>query len=426
MSPTSVFSPRVLIGWLAALVLTFAASLFLMGRGDGGKPGADAIGPSSFSRSAIGYAGLAEVLRRLDIAVVKSQYNALGKLRPGGVLVITEPRGTFDAAQIAGDDILKAKTLLLILPKWTGPPSEAHRGWIAKAFMVDESTAAAALNLAVAKAEIRRPHAVETWSENRLGAAPSLDASVQLMRSDKLKPIVAGADGILVGEIAEHGQRLWVLADPDVVDNHGIGRGGNADFAVALIEALRRDDGNVVFDETVHGYIAQPASPLKLLFQFPFVFATVQGALAVILLLWATVARFGAPAPPAAALEAGKLALIENTAKLLDFAGHHRMMVRRYLQAALRDAARELRAPRGLSDDALVDWLERVGAARGVPAGIAGLYHEVESGAEPQRLTAIAAATHQWKGEILNGPAADPRHHRRAQDGGAQGRRRSG
>ena len=160
-------------------------------------------------------------------------------------------------------------------------------------------------------------------------------------------------------------------------------------------------DGNVVFDETLHGYVARPTSPVKLLFQFPFVFATAQGALAVALLLWATLGRFGAPAPVAAGLDAGKLALVENTARLLDFAGHQRMMVRRYLQAALRDVARELRAPRGLSDDALVDWLKRIGAARGVATDIGAVYREVETGAEPARFTAIAATTHQWKREII-------------------------
>jgi hypothetical protein len=411
MTSSPVFSPRLLIGWLAAGVLIFAASLFLGGAGDGGKPGADSVGPSAFSRSAVGYAGIAEILHRLDIPVVKSRYNALGKLHAGGVLVITDPRPMFDADAIVGRDVKDARTLLLVLPKWTGAPSQTHQGWIESATMVNELSATWALNLVVPKGQVVRPGGILGWSQNQIGTAPSLDDSLQLIHAKELKPIVANADGILVGEMPTKGRRLWVLADPDVMDNHGLGRQGNAAFSVALIDALRGGAGNVVFDETIHGYVAAPASPLKLMFQFPFVFATLQGLLAVALLLWATVGRFGAPAAATTALEAGKLGLVENTAKLLEFAGHHRMMVRRYVQASVRDVARVLRAPRGLSDGQLVDWLQRVGAARGVATDVASLCREVEAGAETARLTAIAGAIHQWKGEILNGPAADSRRH---------------
>ena len=430
MSAPAIFSPRLLIGWLAAAVLIFAASLFFLGGGDSGKPGADTIGPSSFSRSAIGYAGIAEILHRLDIPVVKSQYDALGKLHAGGVLVITDPKPTAvnnDADDDTVDDDLDgAKTLLLVLPKWHGVASEQHRGWIEKAHLIDSASVRWALSLALAKGDVVRPGALKDWSQNQLGVAPTLDDTVQLMRGAQLKPIVASPDGILVGEMSRKGRRLWILADPDVMANHGIGLKGNAAFSVALIDALRGSGGNVVFDETLHGYVARPMSPLKLLVEFPFVFATAQLLLAVALLLWATVGRFGAPAAAAAALDAGKLGLIENTAKLLDFAGHHRMMVRRYGQASVRDVARLLRAPRGLSDGQLVDWLQRVGRARGVTTDIALLYREIEAGAEAKRLTTIAGAIHHWKGEILNGPAADPRRDRRAQDRGQEGRRRPG
>jgi len=429
MSAPSVFSPRLLLGWLAAAVLIFAASLFFIGGGgNGGSPGADAVGPSAFSRSAIGYAGIAEILHRLDVPVVKSQFDALGKLHAGGVLVITDLKPTMinDDDDTVDDDLDGAKTLLLVLPKWSGGASEQHRGWIDKAHLIDSASVRWALGLALPKGEVVRPGEIKAWSQNQLGVAPTLDNSVQLMRGSKLKPIVANADGILVGEMSRKGRRLWILADPDVMDNHGIVLKDNAAFSVALIDALRRSGGNVVFDETLHGYAARPMSPLKLLVQFPFIFATAQGLLAVALLLWATLGRFGAPAPATLALEAGKLGLIENTAKLLDFAGHHRMMVRRYGQASVRDAARVLRAPCGLSEGQLVDWLQRVGRARGVTTDIASLYREIEAGAEAKRLTAIAGAIHHWKGEILNGPAADPHRDRRAQDRGPQGRRRPG
>src|SRR5262249_57014999 len=85
-----IFSSRLLIGWGAGAVVIFAISLYLMGGGE--LTGPDSTGASTFSRSAIGHAGIAEVLTRLGMPVVKSRYNSLEKLSPRSVLVIAEPR----------------------------------------------------------------------------------------------------------------------------------------------------------------------------------------------------------------------------------------------------------------------------------------------------------------------------------------------
>ena len=140
-----------------------------------------------------------------------------------------------------------------------------------------------------------------------------------------------------------------MLADPDVIANHGLAHQGNAALALALIKALRQGDGSVVFDETVHGFVVRPASPFLLLFRFPFVVATVQGLLAVALLLWATLGRFGAPQSAPPALSAGREGLLQNMAKLVEFTGHQDVIVKRYVQETVRDVAVQLHAPRELS-----------------------------------------------------------------------------
>ena len=58
MNGDSIFSRRLLIVWIVAAALTFAVSLYFMGSKDHGNT----VGPSAFSRSAIGYAGIADVL----------------------------------------------------------------------------------------------------------------------------------------------------------------------------------------------------------------------------------------------------------------------------------------------------------------------------------------------------------------------------
>ena len=350
MSAEPVFSRRLLIGWIAGAVAVFALSLYLMGAGE--MSGIDSTGPGTFSRSAIGHAGLAEVLQRLGFSVVKSQHNSLEKLSPGSVLVIAEPRPGRQSEE-AIRALLKAGTILLVLPKWSGQPSEQTAGWLrqtAERFIGDAQWT---LNLVAPRAEVVRGEAGSTgstssWSTNEFGLAPNPAPPMQLMRGGGLRPIIANDRGILLGEIGDRNRKVWVLSDPDLISNHGLARAHNAALAVALLQRLRAADGSIVFDETVHGYLARPASPFMLMFRFPFVVATIQGLIAIVLLLWATLERFGAPQTAPPPLRAGREGLLQNIAKLIEYAGHQQVVIRRYVSETIRDVARQLHAPPGL------------------------------------------------------------------------------
>jgi hypothetical protein len=415
MSGESIFSRRLLLGWIVAAVVLFALSLYFMGGGELGNT--DSVGPSTFSRSAIGHAGIAEVLQQLGIVVVKSQSSSLEKLSPGSLLVIAEPRAN-SQSEDAIRTMLKADTILLVLPKWTGQPSEQTPGWLRDVGERPLADAQWALNLVAPQARVAREGDDVAWTTNSLKAVPSIDKPIQLVTGTGLRPIIAGDRGMLVGENydAKSKRRIWVLADPDVIENHGLAQNGNAALAVALINALRRDNGSVVFDETVHGFLVRPASPLLLLFRFPFVVATVQGLIAIALLLWATLARFGAPQSAPPPLSAGREGLLQNVAKLVEFTGHQEVMIRRYVTETIRDVARQLHAPRQLSGEALVAWLQRVGGARGVEIDCVALVRRTwELGDSSRRnlgpLVRLARDIHQWKGEIVDGRSRHPRDH---------------
>jgi hypothetical protein len=202
-------------------------------------------------------------------------------------------------------------------------------------------------------------------------------------------------------------------------------------FSVALLNALRSADGNVVFDEVVHGFTDQLDSPYKLLFQFPFVLATIQGAIAVVLLLWATLRRFGAPVSPPRPLQAGKRSLIETTANLLDIAPHRPIMIQRYVHATVADVARQLHAPAGLSQAALVEWLGRAGRARAVAIDCTDLVRSADELAAGGRagaaaLTTLARNIFRWKLEVLDGGPRDSGSGRSHSPRNRQGDRRSG
>jgi hypothetical protein len=231
MSNEPIFSRRALLGWIAAALAVFACSIYFA---TSRKEAGDAVGPSTFSISAIGYAGIAEILLRLGVPVVKSQSNSLEKLRAGGegsLLVIAEPRRGAQSEQ-AFRGLPAASTLLLVLPKWDGLRSETREGWIGEAKlkamegfelengkMVGE--AQWTLNLAVKKGEVIRVESTPSWTTNELGQVPTLISPMQLIRSDRLRPIVASSEGMLVGELRAPKRRIWILADPDVMANHG-------------------------------------------------------------------------------------------------------------------------------------------------------------------------------------------------------------
>jgi hypothetical protein len=430
MNGESIFSRRLLIVWIVAAALTFAVSLYLMGSKDQG----DTIGPSAFSRSAIGYAGIADVLHQLGIDVVKSRYNSLGKLTPGSVLVIAEPSPSGKTEAIIRT-LLKADTILLILPKWTGEPSRQKSGWLGEAELQSRADAAWVLHFAAPRADVIRSDEA-FWTTNTLGITPTLQAPIQLMRGGRLRPIIGDKDGMLLGEISQgndqilllsdplkplkrgtaatHKHTIWVLSDPDIMANHGFALKGNAALAVAMVRHLLAGSGRVVFDETLHGFVNEPAGPLLVLFRFPFVIATIEGALAIALLMWATLGRFGAPQPAPPPLSAGRLGLLQNIAKLVEFTGHHEVMIRRYVFETVRDVARQLHAPRGLSTPGLVSWLQRVGAARGITTDCGALISETEALADgrrrsPAALVRLARDIHRWRGEIVDGRARHPR-----------------
>jgi hypothetical protein len=252
---------------------------------------------------------------------------------------------------------------------------------------------------------------VEKWTKNIFNVDPKITKPVQLIKSDKLTPLIASDKGILLGELKTDERTIWVLSDPDVISNHGLGKDGkrNAVLAVKMIQKLRgKDTGKVVFDETVHGYVVNTGSPLRILFEFPFSLIALQAMAAIALLLWATMGRFGAPQKAPLPLTAGKQGLLDNIARLSEFAGHQKLMVQRYVETTIRDTAKQVHAPKGLSDEELARWLQRMSQAKGVKTDNVEILKRTNSliGQENRDLRdyiELARSIYRWKQEIING-----------------------
>lgn len=406
MSAPTVFSPKVMLGWIAAVAAAFALSIYLLAFG-GGDTQRNAVGPSAYSRSAIGYTGLAELLRRVGIPVVKARSGDVVSTSRK-LLILAEP--PLLTAQEQGRYAFgDADRVLVILPKWRGYRSSSHSGWISEVTLLPIAFADQTIEKAGATGKTARVVRPQRWTTDMLGVTPQLELLVQVIRDTKLTPIVAAGDQVLVGEQADRNRRIWILSDPDMVSNHGLFMGRNAEFAIRLVNALRPARGEVVFDESVHGYRAPSSNPLTLMLQFPFVIVTIQLLAASALLLWATMPRFGLPMPAPEMLAAGKQSLIRSVAILLHYSSHPEIIVASYVRSTIGSVARELRSPPGLDWRGVIDWLTRVGASRGVAVDFPHLVRRAEdlatSGPENARTPVeIAHDTYLWKQEILNGP----------------------
>jgi uncharacterized protein DUF4350 len=357
----------------------------------------------SYSRSAIGHRALVKLLERLDIPVIVSRYESQTKVNRG-VLVVIEPDIGSKAARDRLWNLVKTDAhVLVVLPKWRTWGNARDR-WIERVYPVSpreiEEVLAA---IAVPDAQLVRRGTRPAWSTTGdwWGTAAPAIKQPQVVKSPSLEPRVRDGDRTLLGVVPRSTtSELWVLSDPDVLNNQGLRHPENARFAIELLDHLR-GEGPVVIDETSHGYLRPPGLVATLL-SFPLVIPTLQIALCTLLVMWAAAVRFGPrrPAPPPIA--PGKDFLIRNTAALLHYGGHHAEALRRYLSLAIGDVRRELHVP-SLAHPQAVEWLERVRITRGGSVSLVDLERAVEAGGSPQRIVEVADRIHRWRMEMTHG-----------------------
>jgi hypothetical protein len=376
------------------------------------------FGADSFSRSALGHRALVELVRAEGRTVLVSRHRTADRAREGALTALLEPAvggedGGRTRATLA-DIRSAARRLLVVLPKRVGSLDPLRRGWVQSVRYAPIGEANRVLDaLSVRGTAIRPAASVGRWRGNL--PAPDLD-DPQLLRSDELRPLLSCEQGMLVGELRSDALHLVVLSDPDVLETHGLGRGRNAELALALLDRFGGEPVLVV-DETLHGHEIQPSITRELL-RFPLVLATVQALVALGLLAWAAAVRFGRPVAPEALLRPGKVFLVEHTAELLRAGGHAGEAARAYLRAAREEVLARAPPPGGAETPAA--WLARLEAARGKAGTLRRLEQRVariEDGKRGAAVEAVRAAQQisRWREELTDGAAGDPRARRGAQ-----------
>ena len=369
--------------------------------------------PSSYSRSAVGHAALAGLLREAgyDVQVNRSR---LGRgVAPGDVLLILEPN--LDRHTVADlQRLMDGKHRVLVaLPKWQPRPVSSQgdrRGWIEGATLLSKRGPAKVVRGVVLPADVERPEANEPWIDALGMGLPTVDESLQLIADVQLDPLISNANGVLAGETADGDTRIVVLADPDIIANHGLHRGNNARLALGMIERLKPPStATIHFDETLHGFAIVPSLP-RLLLSPPFLAVTLLVFGAVAITVWRSAAGFGTPRPAGdgePVFGSGHETLLRNAGRLLAAGGHAAFVADRYGNASLEQAARRLHLlgqGRGGERDAdMRGMLQGIAQRRGIRARLPD--------AATERPLAQARRYYDWTEEMFHGsgPDRDPR-----------------
>ena len=396
---TNPFSTRTLTIIVVVAFVSLAAAVVLTVMGEDLNDSAPSAGADSYSVSAIGHRGLVEILEKLDIPVLKSRGDSSAKAK-NGLLLVLEPTVSDDAAKVRLRDLAKAAPrVLVVLPKWYGSAAVGDK-WIDDVAMlpasdIDDVLKALDFTYTPGVSRLGKGTDFRGWE---IVKSPTIRHDPQLVDvGANYTPLVADGLGYALLFKADD---VYVLSDPDVMNNHGLRLPENALFTINLIDKLR-NGGPVIIDEVIHGYAQQP-SLLRTLFRFPLVLATMQVLICALLAIWAAMVRFGprkAAAPPIAP---GKDFLIQNTASLLHYGGHHADALRRYLLQSIVAVRHALHAP-SLAPNLVTEWLERVRKSRGGTISLVDLERDAHTADTPQRTVEVADRVYRWRMEMING-----------------------
>ncbi|MBA3067503.1 MAG: hypothetical protein FP825_03360 [Hyphomonas sp.] len=353
--PASPFSARVVAILIAVAAISFGAVLVLAGWAPELRDRNQA-GDHPYSTSALGYNGLVRLLDAAGYPVSVSRLQSDLDARSWGLMIITLPAyGSFDALE----DRSLSPTTLIVLPKWTGRTDPLNTTRQIDTELIEAGNLADQISAFYPDAEILRVEPPETVEAPYGTVAVKPDLHLQLIKHDSLEPLIEVEGGALLAYDPVHA--VYVLSDPDMINTFGLASQENARFAVQLVDFLRYDaDEPILLDATLHGF-ERSENLLKMMFSVPYIGVTLVALAAVLLLGWAATIRFGPPLAEARAIALGKQALADNSAGLVTMARRETRMAPGFLALVRRRLARQIGAPRTLSEAQVSELFDRLG-----------------------------------------------------------------
>ena len=315
-------------------------------------------GAHPYSTSSIGYGGFVRLLEARGDPVSVTRFDRQLSEYTDALKVVTLTPVGMDSAL---EELELQGLALVVLPKWSGARDLSNPKWQDRVFDTSTDQVAGALSHFDANGEIWRVRAPAVFETDFGFFRPEFGDDLQLIRSNSLEPVIRTPGGILLGKLP--GEDVFILSDPDLINTAGLSTLGRAEMALAMVDWLRYDDraSLIVFDATLHGF-EQAQSVLQMVFDIPFLGATLIAVCVFLMFGWAGTVRFGAPQRQARAIALGKQALADSTAGLLIMAGREPRLAPGYLALTKRAAAKTFAAPKSLSDDDLARLFDRMSA----------------------------------------------------------------
>ena len=392
-----LFNLRLLAALIVAGIVAFAAFMVLAAYAGDFRTGRDGRA-HPLSIAATGFKGL------VDLVVYSG-----GRAR----LIRSEDElGTEDLVVIAIDEQVdpkavaavlqqrEAKPTLLILPKWITLPSDTQSGWVYEAGLLDPQMVAQRLktirSVQIQQDQRSNDEAIGAeWLEHIKVPAPR---NAQSIAGDGITPLITYGEGrALLAQLGE--QPHYVLADPDLMNNHGLRNIRTAEAALQILEMLNSTGAETVsFDLTVNGFGRKP-NALRLLFEPPFLAFTLALFAAALLAGLHGAFRFGPEPREERAIAFGKAALVENSAALVQQARREHRAGGAYATLIAEEAARASGAPLGLRGRELEMYLDRLSAHRG--AKFSDLAARARVASNRAELLSATGALFSWKKELI-------------------------
>ncbi|MEP9357139.1 hypothetical protein [Sphingomonas sp. KR3-1] len=375
------FAMRTVLVLVILGVVAFLGFVLLAAYADDLQP-AQRPGNHALAPSAVGFAGAAELVRRVHGSATMIRREA--DLGTHDTLVVTLSPGTDPDALKKLLDRRVSQPTILVLPKWLTFPRRDKPGWV---------TSFGTLPAEMVEKQLTKLTLVKI-TDNGPGLRTITGGELEPVYADTedgdSEQIFTDPDGRLL--VAWMKKRpLLIVADPDLLDNQGLKTLEGAERAMQILGAF--EGRAIAFDLTLHGFGRNP-NLLKLAFEAPFLPLTLCLLLAALLAGWHAMLRFGPPLPEARAVAFGKRAIVENGAALLRLARRRHRTGDRYAALIREVAASATGAPASLPPEALDRYLDRLDKD-GEP--FTALADRAADARDTRTLLDAARALYQWK-----------------------------
>ena len=387
------FRPATILLVVAVGILAFAGMLVLGAYAPDLRSGRNG-GSHALSNAATGFSGIVQLARATgrNPLILRNE----GLLDSEDLMILTPETGSTDMTAILARRA--TKPTLVVMPKWNTVADKRRTGWVR----------ARGLRPAWDPGKVLAPARPLQVQRHRSGGTPlkTLPAHapedlrfvapgpLQTVAGRGVQPIVTDQAGRAV-LVQFEDSALYLLADPDLLSNRGMADRRQAAAALAMIDFLNSTGAkSVTFDVTLNG-LGQTRSPLRLMFDPPFLAATLAIAAALLLAGLQALSRFGPPRRPERAIAFGKAALIDNAAALVRQARREAGLGGRYAEMIREKAVTVFGVPARLRDEAITEYLDKLdGRSR-----FSALASAAAGARTKEELVVAAQALHRWQKE---------------------------